>query len=719
MKTLLAQSSALTLAIAALAPLPLMAQTASTDTTGENMFEAENDPYIWLEEARDEKALAWVEDENNRTLAALATDPRFDELQAEALAILDAQDRVPYGSFYPDGIYNFWQDETNPKGLIRRTTMDSYRTDNPVWETVLDIDALAKAEGREWAYSGRTCLEPERTLCLLSLSDGGKDATVMREFDGKTGKFVEDGFDLPESIGSASWVDRDTLLVTRDFGEGTMSESGYPLTTRLLKRGQSLSDAPEVFRGEPTDLGAGSYVLRDSDGVEHARIAYRSIDFWNSANFVEHDGKWVQLDIPSKAGLAGIVGDRLLFSTDVDWTVGGTTFPADSIVSVDLEDWKRDPNGVDYELVWAPGDRQTAQGVAVTSDALYVSVLDNVRGRVIRYERDGGKWRTKPLALPDNSTIGVISTADTSDELMINVTGFLEPSQLFYYDGSSDTLEVLKTSPARFDAGGASVVQHEATSKDGTKIPYFVVLPKGGLDKGPLPVRMTGYGGFQNANTPGYLGLTGKLWLERGGAYVLTNLRGGGEFGPSWHQNAIRENKQRTWDDFIAVAEDLQARGITTPGQLGITGGSQGGLLVGTAITQRPELFNAAVVWVPLFDMLRYPYIGRGASWIGEYGDPRIAEQRAWIEPYSPYQALLNGKDFPSPLFITSTADDRTHPSHGRKAAARLAEIGQPYYYFEDTVGGHSGGVDNAQRAKLQAIEFTYMMQRLMDQAED
>ena len=714
MKSQFTRSTALSLALA-LATLGGSAAIAQ-DTTGETMFEAENDPYIWLEQATDEKALEWVGRENDRTLGALAIDPRFDELQTEALAILDAQDRVPYGAFYPDGIYNFWQDADNPKGIIRRTTMDSYRTENPVWETVLDIDAIAKAEGREWSYSGRTCLEPERSLCMVSLSDGGKDATYLREFDATTGTFVDGGFEFPESIGGVSWLDRDTLLVTRDFGNGTMSESGYPLTTRIVKRGQSIDDAQEIFRGEPTDMGAGASLLRDSDGTIHARIAYRTIDFWNSASFVEVDGKWVQLDIPSKARIAGIVDDRLLFSTSEAWTVGDTTFPTDAIVSVDLESWKADPNGVAYELVWAPEDRQTAQGLAITSEAAYITILDNVRGRVIRYDRTGGAWQTRELDLPDNSTIGITSASDTTDELMINVTGFLEPGQLIHYNGATDTLDVLKTSPARFDADGMSVVQHEATSKDGTKIPYFVVLPKGGLANGPLPVRMSGYGGFQNANTPGYLGLTGKLWMERGGAYVLTNLRGGGEFGPDWHQTAIRENKQRTWDDFIAIAEDLQARGITTAGQLGITGGSQGGLLVGTAFTQRPELFNAAVVWVPLFDMLRYPFIGRGASWIGEYGDPRTEEERGWIEPYSPYQALLNGKDFPSPLFITSTADDRTHPSHGRKAAARLAEIGQPYYYFEDTVGGHSGGVDNSQRAKLQAIEFTYLMQRLMDE---
>ena len=365
-------------------------------------------------------------------------------------------------------------------------------------------------------------------------------------------------------------------------------------------------------------------------------------------------------------------------------------------------------------LVWAPEAKQTKQGAANTAESLYVSLLDNVRGRVLKFDYVDGKWVSTEIALPDNSTLGVAAASDGSDEIMYSVTDFLTPSTLYYSDGSGAP-EVIKTSPSNFDATGMEVEQFEATSADGTKIPYFLVKPKGMVMDGTNPTLLTGYGGFQVPRLPSYLGSIGKIWAERGGAYILGNMRGGGEFGPNWHQSAIRENKQRTWDDFIAIAEDAIARGITSPEHLGIQGGSQGGLLVGTAFTQRPELFNAAIVQIPLFDMLRYHEIGRGASWIGEYGDPRIPEQRAWIEPYSPYQKLLEGKDYPAPFFWASTADDRTHPAHARKGAARVKELGQDYYYFEDTTGGHSGGVDNEQRARLQALQMIYLLQRLAD----
>ncbi|WP_407876357.1 prolyl oligopeptidase family serine peptidase [Qipengyuania nanhaisediminis] len=676
----------------------------------------DEDPFIWLEEARSDEALAWVEAENARTLGVLEADPRFETLKNEALAIYDSEDRIPFVSFRPDGLYNFWQDKENPKGLLRRTTLESYRTDNPEWETVLDIDALAAAEGREWVYKGSSCLPPDLDLCMIALSDGGEDATILREFDTRTKQFVADGFKLEaKSQGGVSWLDRDTLLVGRDFGEGTLTDSEYPFTTRLWKRGTDIVNAEEIFRGESSDVSAGAYLLRDSDDVIHARMGYRGVSFHEREYFVEKDGEWVKLDLPAKANPYGIVDGHLLFSTDVDWEVDGQTFPADSLVAVELEEWKSDPNGAEKTLVWAPAERQTKRGGAITANALYVGLLDNVVGKVLKFNFADGEWVSEQVALPDNATVGIAASSDESDQIMFTVTGFLEPTTLYYSDGTSDP-EVIKTSPPRFDAAGMEVEQHEATSADGTRIPYFIVKPEGMAMDGETAVLMSGYGGFQVPRLPGYLGSTGKMWLERGGAYVLANLRGGGEFGPGWHQSAIRENKQRTWDDFIAVAEDLVARGYTSPEHLGIQGGSQGGLLVGTAITQRPELFGAAIVQIPLFDMVRYHLIGRGASWIGEYGDPRIPEQRAWIDGYSPYQKLVEGVDYPTPFLWASTADDRTHPAHARKGAARLKQLGQPYYYFEDTVGGHSGGVDNEQRAKIQALQYIYLMQQLMDE---
>lgn len=711
--------------VSTLAMAAAMTITAATGAAADDHMDEtgvpgpEQDPYIWLEEARSDEALDWVRKENERTLAALESDPRFEQLKAEALAIYDSEDRIPYVSFRPDGLYNFWQDKENPKGLLRRTTLESYQSDEPVWETVLDIDALAAAEGKEWVYKGSTCLPPALTKCMIALSDGGEDATILREFDTSTKSFVDNGFRIEEkSQGGVSWIDEDTLLVGRDFGEGTLTESEYPFTTRIWKRGTDLAEAPEIFRGEPSDVWAGAGLLRDNTGTIHAMTAFRGVSFHEAEYYVEKDGKWVKLDIPKKASPYGIVDGHLLYTTDVDWEVDGKVFPADSLIAVDLEEWKADPNGAEKTLVWAPAERQTKRGGAITGNALFVALLDNVKGKVLKFNYvagdDGGEWVSEEVDLPDNATIGIAASSDETDQIMFTVTDFLNPTTLYYTDGSEPP-RVIKTSPSYFDNTGMSVEQLEATSADGTKIPYFIVKPAGMKLDGTTPTLLTGYGGFQIPRLPGYLGTTGKLWLEKGGAYVLANLRGGGEFGPGWHQSAIRENKQRTWDDFIAVAEDLVERGFTSPEHLGIQGGSQGGLLVGTAFTQRPDLFGAAIVQIPLFDMLRYHLIGRGASWIGEYGDPRIPEQRKWIEAYSPYQKLVAGVDYPTPFLWASTADDRTHPAHARKAAARLKELGQPYYYFEDMTGGHSGGVDNEQRAKLQALQYVYLMQRLMD----
>ena len=678
----------------------------------------DEDPFIWLEEARSDKALNWVETENERTTAHMMADPRFAQLKAEALAIYDSEDKIPYVSFRPDGLYNFWQDKQNPKGILRRTTLESYRTDNPTWETVLDVDALAAAEGKEWVYKGSTCLPPDQRLCMIALSDGGEDATILREFDMTTGQFVEGGFVIEEkSQGGVEWVDADTLLVSRDFGDNTVTESEYPFTTRMWKRGTPLAQAEEIFRGEPTDVWAGAGLIRDSDGVVQGRTAFRGISFHESINYVWHDGEWLELDLPKKASLGGIIDGQLTMSTDVDWETQGQTFPADALISVDLEEFKRDPNGAKKTLVWAPGEGQTKRGGASTANSAYLAILDNVVGKVIKLDYENGAWQTSDVVLPDNATLGISTASDETDEIMFTSTDFLTPSTLYYTDGSGDP-QVLKTSPSYFDSTGMEVEQLEATSKDGTKIPYFLVKPKGMTMDGTTPTLLYGYGGFQISQLPSYNSLTGKMWLERGGAFLLANLRGGGEFGPGWHQMAIRENKQRTWDDFIAVGQDAVKRGITNPGQLGIQGGSQGGLLVGTAFTQAPEAFDAAIVAIPLFDMLRYHLIGRGASWIGEYGDPRIPEQRAWIEGYSPYQKIVDGVDYPAPFLWASTADDRTHPAHARKAAAKLKGLGQDYWYYEDMTGGHSGGVDNEQRAKLQALQMVYLMQRLMDDNE-
>jgi len=677
-----------------------------------------DDPYTWLEEIQGERALAWARNENTRTLGVLQADPRYQQFHDRALEILQARDRIPGVSFRPDGLYNFWQDADHVRGLVRRTTLASYRTENPQWETVLDVDALAAAEGKNWVYQGMNCLPPDERRCLVSLSDGGRDANVVREYDLRERRFVEGGFSLPDGKQNVDWVDENTILVAREWGPGTMTEAGYPFIVKRLSRGQTLDQAVEVYRGTAQDAFVGPMVLRDNDGRLQGVGAYRGLDFFHSQIVMFRADGNVVLPIPQRSSLRGIVDNRLLLSIDEDWTpVPGLSFGSDSLVSYDLDEWHRDPLHARPSLVWAPAERQTLSGVGTTHGRLLLNILDNVRGRVVAMDYVDGAWRSNEVPLPPNMTVGVAAVNDRSEEAMFSVTGFLTPTTLWYYDGTGAPT-TLKTSPARFNAANHVVEQFEATSRDGTRIPYFLIRPRNMPMDGSTPTLLNGYGGFQVPELPSYSGTMGRLWLEQGNAYVVANLRGGGEFGPQWHQTAQLEHKQRTWDDFIAVAEDLVRRRITSPRRLGVVGGSQGGLLVGTAITQRPELFNAAIIQVPLFDMLRYHLMGAGASWIGEYGDPRIPEQRAWIEGYSPYQRLVAGRNYPDPFILTSTADDRVHPGHGRKAAARLAELHQPYYYYENIEGGHAAAANLQETARRLALEYTYATRRLVDDAQ-
>jgi prolyl oligopeptidase len=674
-----------------------------------------NDPNNFLEEIQGERALTWARAENARTLGELQADPRYQQFHDRALQILQARDRIPSVNFRPDGLYNFWQDPDHVQGVLRRTTLASFRTENPQWETVLDVDALSRAEGKTWVYQGMTCLPPEEQRCLVYLSDGGRDANVVREFDLRTKSFVDGGFSLPEGKQNVTWVDPDTILVAREWGPGTMTRSGYPFVVKRLRRGQTLDQAVEVYRGEASDVQIAPMVLRDSDGRVHGIGAYRGIDFFHSQYVLFRDGGNATLPIPQRASLRGIVDGRLLVSVDEPWTAApGLQFATDSVVSYDLAEWERDPLHARPSLVWAPAERQTLKELATTHGRLLLNILDNVRGRVIAYDYVDGAWRASDVPLPANMTVGIQSTSDQTEEAMFTVAGFLDPTTLFYTDGAGAPVSI-KTTPPRFNASNHVVEQFEAVSRDGTRIPYFVVHPRGMRMDGSTPTLLNGYGGFQVPQLPTYSGSMGALWLEQGNAFVVANLRGGGEFGPEWHQTAQLAHKQRTWDDFIAVAEDLIRRRITSPRRLGVVGGSQGGLLVGTAITQRPELFNAAIIQVPLFDMLRYHLMGAGASWIGEYGDPRIPEQRAWIEGYSPYQHLVAGRNYPDPFIETSTADDRVHPGHGRKAAARLAELHQPYYYYENMEGGHAAAANLQETARRVALEYTYASRRLVD----
>ena len=692
-----------------------MAQTASSAPAFATS-EA-SDPYVWLEDVEGARAMAWVKDHNTHSLGVLQGDPRYEPLHQQALAIVQARDRIPAPGFTHDGhIDNFWQDAQHVRGVWRRTTLDSYKTAEPQWETVLDIDALAEAESANWVYKGSTCLAPEERYCLISLSNGGKDAVTLREFDSVTRSFVEGGFVLPESKGGATWLNKDTLLISRDFGVGTLTNSGYPMIVKRMMRGQSLDQADVLFMGEPTDVSVSGYTLRDADGVLKATLINRSIDFYSSETYrVTDDGAVVKLALPAKSDITGLVAGQLVVSLKQDWTApSGQDFKSGNLIAWPLDAWLED-QATPAVLVLRPTERQAVEGVNATRNTLVVALYDNVRGSVRIYRPGETEWTHTTLDLPQNVSVGVGSASETDDKVFVSVTGYLNPSSLWLADAATGAVDQVKSMPAKFDATGMTVDQHEARSADGTMIPYFVVHKADMPLDGSNPTLLYGYGGFESSLLPGYSATVGKLWLERGGVYVIANTRGGGEFGPRWHEAALQQNRQRAHEDFQAVALDLIARDITSQPKLGIMGGSQGGLFMGAMLTQRPDLINAAVIQVPLFDMLRFHKLLAGASWKGEYGDPDVPEERAWIQAYSPYQNLRAGQPYPEVFIHTSTKDDRVHPGHARKAAARLEELGYPVLFYENTDGGHAAGANLQETARRLALEYTYLSRRLMD----
>jgi prolyl oligopeptidase len=682
------------LVAAARAPLPLP-------------LAAQADPYVWLEEVEDERALQWVQTRNVATIAALSAHPAHDPIYERALAILNSRDRIAFPSMLGGRLYNFWQDAAQPRGVWRRTTWDAYLAGEPAWETVLDIDALARAEDVNWSFAGATCLAPDDRLCLIRLSRGGADAYEAREFDTTTRRFIEGGFTLPEAKQSVAWVDRNTLMVATDFGPGSMTTSGYARVAKLWRRGTPLSAALTLFEGEPTDVSVGVGTVRTADRTLNF-VTHRP-RFFESTRYLLRDGALAEVELPLDAG-ASHVGDRLVVYVRTPWNVGGRTYESGSLIAIGFDDFMRGAR--DFQLVLEPDQRETVNSTATTRDFLLVSMLNDVRGELRRYRHADGRWTFETVPAPEMGSIGLAATSATTNRYFFTYNGFTQPTTLFLADEDGSVREVRRL-PALFAADDLVVQQHETTSKDGTRIPYFVAhrrdLPRDGTN----PTLLTAYGGFEIAMTPSYNAVMGAAWLERGGVFVLANIRGGGEFGPAWHRAGMKENRQRVFDDFIAVAEDLIARGITSPRHLGISGGSNGGLLVGAAFTQRPELFNAVVVRVPLFDMQRYHLLLAGASWIAEYGNPDIAEEWEYISRYSPYQQLRAGQNYPRVFFTTTTRDDRVHPGHARKAAAKMEALGYPVYYFENTEGGHGSGVTNEQRARVEALVYAYLWERL------
>jgi prolyl oligopeptidase len=675
----------------------------------------DTDPFLWLEDVEGEQALAWVREQNARSLAGLEADPRYQGLYETALSVITAEDRIPYPMFLGEGIANFWQDSKHVRGLARRTTLASYRGADPQWETIYDLDALAAAEARNWVIAGSAVLPPEDRLAMLGLSDGGKDAVTLREFDIVERRFVDHGFVLPESKQSAVWLDADTLFVARDWGPGTMTASGYPYIIKRWRRGAPLDLAEEVFRGTAADVSVRAGVLHDPDGTVRGVVMTRAVDFYVSERFLLTETGPLKLPLPGKASLQAFISGQLVFSLEEAWRRGEASYPAGALVSLDLAQCLADIDKVEARLVYAPGPRETIEGVAVTRTRLLVAIYRNVRGNAAAFRFAGGEWRSTALRLPDNVSVQIVAANDRDDTAFIDVAGYLQPNTLYLADLAASTAESVKSMPARFDASKAVVEQFEAVSQDGKEVPYFVVRPRDLAFDGKAPTLLYGYGGFQVSMTPAYSGALGKMWIEQGGVYVVGNIRGGGEFGPQWHQAALKEHRQRAYDDFIAVAEDLIRRKVTSPRRLGIMGGSNGGLLMGVMLTQRPDLFRAVVCQVPLLDMLRYHKLLAGASWMAEYGDPDKPEEAPFLERISPYHHLSAGTAYPEPFFLTSTKDDRVHPGHARKMAAKMAAMGLPFLYYENIDGGHAAAANLTERARRSALEFTYLFQKLVD----
>ena len=680
------------------------AQTAAMTT---------NDPYIWLEDKDGAKPLAWVEAENAKTLPRLQNDPRYRTFYQEALAIASAKDRIPMPDQRFGRVYNFWRDADHPHGLWRWTSEADYAAASPHWTVALDLDALGKAEGKQWVWKGASCLAPEQRLCLVALSEGGEDAVTYREFDLKTGQFVAGGFTLPRSKQNAVWVDQDTLLVARDWGAGTLTQSSYPFVVKLLKRGQPLAAATEVYRGAASDQGSTTGQVT-TDGAGNRLVTIRRYKtFFGADTLVWTPAGTRKLDIPDRTSISGMVAGQVIFSTSDPWR----SIPAGAIASAPLAAVEQ--GAFTPTLILNPTARQSIEQVAVTRDHVLAVVNDNVRGRALVFTHGAGGWRSVPVKLPDNASIAVADSIDDSNLTFLTVTDFLTPTSLWRFDaGAGVAPTAIKTLPPKFDAANLQVEQFEATSTDGTKVPYFVVHRKGIALDGTTPTIMTAYGGFEVSMTPSYSGSTGKLWLERGGSYVLANIRGGGEFGPKWHDAGRKTKRQVIYDDFASVAKDLFARKLTSPQKLGIYGGSNGGLLMGVEFNQRPDLWRAVTIQVPLLDMIRYEGIAAGASWVDEYGSVSVPAEKAFLETISPYQNLKRGVAYPEPYIWTTTKDDRVGPQHARKFAARMKEYGLPYLFYEDTAGGHSGDADIEQGARLQALQMTYFAQKLIGPAQ-
>jgi prolyl oligopeptidase len=666
-----------------------------------------DDPNLWLEDVTGEKALQWVREQNAISTRQLENSPGFEKLQNRLLDILNSRERIPQvtklGPFY----YNFWRDNKNTRGLWRRTTMEEYKKAEPAWETVLDIDQLAAAEKENWVWNGFRVLKPDYDRGLIELSRGGADAAVIREFDLNTKQFIPDGFTLPEAKTEAAWRNRDTLYIGTDFGPDSMTSSGYPRIIKEWKRGTPLSEAKIIFEAKPTDGSASVSV--DHDHGEIYEFVGRAPTFFTDEVFVRRGDQWVRIEKPADA-IIRTFGKLLLLRLRSDWNVNNNTYPAGSLLTINFEDYMRGQR--DFSVLFKPSARISLSSVSETEHYLVLNELDNVHSRL--WLLRPGEPELTPIAAPAFGSVGIEGIdPDNSDDYFMTETDFLTPSSLLLGIAGKPGAEKIKSLPAFFDASGLEIQQFEATSKDGTKVPYFQVGRKELKLDGNNITLLTGYGGFEIPMLPAYNPGMGAAWLERGGVYVLANIRGGGEFGPQWHEAARKEHRQRAYDDFIAVAEDLISRHVTSPKHLGIEGRSNGGLLMGVMLTERPDLFGAIHCGSPLLDMRRYNKLLAGASWMDEYGDPDKPEDWAYIQKFSPYQNTSADKQYPPILITTSTRDDRVHPGHARKMAALLEKEGHQVLYYENIEGGHGAAANNKQSAYMSALAYSFLWSEL------
>lgn len=684
-----------------------------TAQSQEGGAEVAADPHQWLEEVTGDKALAWVREQNAAAEAELAATPEFRRLEAELLAIYDSDERIPAVGKMGDYYYNFWRDQDHERGIWRRTTLEEYRKDDPQWELLLDLDALNAEEGENWVWHGANCLRPEYDRCLIALSRGGADANVTREFDLAGKQWVEDGFFRPEAKGGLQWIDRDTVFVYTDFGDGSLTESGYPRIVKEWKRGTPMESAEVVYEGRADDM----YISASRDhtpGYEREFVS-RTIAFYNDELYLRNeDGTLTRVDVPNSAQTS-VQREWLGIELREPWEVGGRTYAAGSLLAANFDDYMAGKR--EFDVLFEPTETTSLAGASFTKNHLVLNVLDDVKNRLsVLTPGEDGWERSEFPAVPEFGTIGARAVdSDESDAVWLTVTDYLTPSTLMLADlATGQAPEELKSMPGFFDASTHVAEQHFATSEDGTRVPYFLVRPKDMALDGSNPTLLYGYGGFEISLTPGYAAGVGKAWLERGGVYAVANIRGGGEYGPRWHQAALKENRHRAYEDFAAVAKDMIERGITSPGHLGVRGGSNGGLLTGNMLTQYPELFGAIVIQVPLLDMQRYHKLLAGASWMAEYGNPDVADEWEYIQTFSPYHLFdPEKKDYPPTILLTSTRDDRVHPGHARKMHALMSEAGADVRYYENIEGGHGGAANNRQAAHMDALYYTFLWQQL------